>query len=1173
MSSNEQRRIPPPPSFTTAPDMNATSSEFAVPTFSSAPDLSELTTDNNNKSKKEHKHKKHKRKERTSEKKNRGRSRSPEKSSSHHHRDRRSRTPEKRHRSPDRRSRHRSRTPEKRRHYSSRSPERRSRHRSRSPPDRKRHRTRERRSRRSPSPLPITGELESGLRFIKDIRGDSDNLTYGGIHSYDVPNYKREGGGYVIGLPSNLRIDWASGKSGKTLKLYNTWPSGTKKKRYTDADYSWKETDKAMKRIFIRPGSNVQEDEDLNYIKVEGEAETTRKKTNEQVISSGVDYRSIEGPNVPNTSDDDEEVEEEGESFDEYIRRRTIEFNKKLNQDPHDVETWLAFIAFQDESAQGLNTGVDKKSRSKASKSSLNEVKMSIFEKAIEANPSDEMLLLAYLTCGEEIWDTLTLLQHWDQALKSRPESIRLWADYINLRQTNFSSFSFSQCVKVFEDCISTLNKVARRLQKERKNEDNYEARENIESVMVYVFLRGCLFMKQSGYQERAFGTLQALVEFTLYQPHIFTLSFDIIFEDMVAEFSEFWDHEVPRFGEKGAKGWKEYYRSKYEEEDTTVEKVESVEEEDEEDIYSLVDWVRLEESKERRSRLPMKMKDVAAEVVDEDPYVITLSDDICEFLFCITTQEARQGLIYSIFVFLGLPFTPPGVGTNTHFCIDTFTHNELKLDGFWPTQQRPLLLTYIDGIPMDPERTTDDQRPYDYPISYPVGVSELFTRHDHWFSCVTNCHVDNGLEIEFARNAFKQLLALKWTNHLSICYLSFESSYSNKSARNVAKGMLKDYQTNLSLWNAYAQMEKSHGKLKEARKVYQTALATYQTFPKKDQVMVPLVYSAFAQLEWEEGRSDEALKILVSFGVEQPYDEKESLPTNAQILKAQRFFEQKTSQLSMLIRNNEQEMDIAYHYTICYALFRLLTRNMIEASNVYENALEYIQEHNAERGFESEVLWVAYAKLIYKNVEMNHHKGYKPGHLRSLLQRAILLFPNNTVFIGLYVWNEARTKLHNRVKSMFVQSLASGPNVILWLSAIRTELHYHQPYDANQVRSLFESAVEKTNTKSSILLWKLFIEHEIKCGEMTKAKSLFYRAIRACPWSKEICLLGIRLLSRCLSEKELHEIISLMMEKEIRLRHPIDDRLLIIDEQNTQKEQVEKNHISDEESYPSLLM
>ncbi|KAI9250894.1 NRDE-2, necessary for RNA interference-domain-containing protein [Phascolomyces articulosus] len=893
-----------------------------------------------------------------------------------------------------------------------------------------------------------------------------------------------------------------------------------------------------MKRIRIRPDSNVQVEADLNFIKIENDGETTQKNKNDQVISSGVDYRSIEGPNVHNRSDEEDVSEEEGESFDEYIRRRTIEFNKKLAQDRNDVELWLAFINFQDEAAQGLNTGVEGKSKSKANKSSLNDVKMSIFEKALEANPTDETLLLAYLTCGEEIWDTLTLLRHWDQALKARPESIRLWADYINLRQTNFSSFSFTQCVKVFEDCISTLNKVAYRLQKVRKNVDNLEERENIESVMVYVFLRACLFMKQSGYHERAFGTLQALVEFTLFQPHIFTLSFDITFEDMVAEFSDFWDNEVLRF-----------------EEDTLTRETASPEEDDEEDVYSLVDWVRLEEAKESRNRLPMKMKDVAPDIVDEDPYAITLSDDIREFLFCITAPETKQGLIYSIFVFLGLPFTPPGVGTNTHFCVDTFTHNELKLDGFWPSERRPLLLTYIDGIAMDPERTTNDSRPYDYPVSYPVGISELFARHDHWFSCVTNCHVENPLEAEFTRNAFKQLLSLKWANHLAVCYLSFESrkSYLTQinigclySARIVAKTLLKDNQTNLSLWNAYAQMEKSHGKLKEARKVYQTALATYHTFPNQDQAMIPLVCSAFAQLEWEEGQSDEALKILASLGSEQPYEPKGPAPSNAQILKVQRFYEQKTSQLSMLTGSTKQEMDISFHYTICYALFQFLTRGITEASNVFEHALEYIEERHAERGFESEVLWVAYAKIVYKNISMNHRKGYKPGHLRYLLQRALLLFPNNTVFIGLYVWNEARTKLYNRVRSMFTSSIESDPNVILWLSSIRTELHYHQPYDINQVKSLFESAVEKTSTRSSILLWKLFIEHEVKCGEMIHAKSLFYRAIRACPWSKEICLLGIRLLSRYLSEKELHEIVSLMMEKEIRLRHPIDDRLLV---------------------------
>lgn len=39
--------------------------------------------------------------------------------------------------------------------------------------------------------------------------------------------------------------------------------------------------------------------------------------------------------------------------------------------------------------------------------------------------------------------------------------------------------------------------------------------------------------------------------------------------------------------------------------------------------------------------------------------------------------------------------------------------------------------------------------------------------------------------------------------------------------------------------------------------------------------------------------------------------------------------------------------------------------------------------------------------------------------------------------------------------------------------------------------------------TRASILVWKLYIEHEIRCKNMDRAKSLYYRAIRACPWSK----------------------------------------------------------------------
>lgn len=126
-----------------------------------------------------------------------------------------------------------------------------------------------------------------------------------------------------------------------------------------------------------------------------------------------------------------------------------------------------------------------------------------------------------YMTHSTTLYSTLTLLENWDRALARIPNSIRLWSDYINLRQTNFSSFSFDDCVKVFEDCLGTLHQISRRLQTTMKHDDDHLdgmkdgryrsvshttyltpfciERENIESLMVYVVLRLCLFMKQAG--------------------------------------------------------------------------------------------------------------------------------------------------------------------------------------------------------------------------------------------------------------------------------------------------------------------------------------------------------------------------------------------------------------------------------------------------------------------------------------------------------------------------------------------------------------------------------------------------------------------------------------------------------------------------------------------------
>jgi len=47
---------------------------------------------------------------------------------------------------------------------------------------------------------------------------------------------------------------------------------------------------------------------------------------------------------------------------------------------------------------------IGKKLTSGATTSSVNEVKLSIYEKALTANPGNERLLLGYLKCAERLW-------------------------------------------------------------------------------------------------------------------------------------------------------------------------------------------------------------------------------------------------------------------------------------------------------------------------------------------------------------------------------------------------------------------------------------------------------------------------------------------------------------------------------------------------------------------------------------------------------------------------------------------------------------------------------------------------------------------------------------------------------------------------------------------------
>ncbi|CAJ0914258.1 933_t:CDS:2 [Entrophospora sp. SA101] len=122
-------------------------------------------------------------------------------------------------------------------------------------------------------------------------------------------------------------------------------------------------------------------------------------------------------------------------------------------------------------------------------------------------------------------------------------------------------------------------------------------------------------------------------------------------------------------------------------------------------------------------------------------------------------------------------------------------------------------------------------------------------------------------------------------------------------------------------------------------------------------------------------------------------------------------------------------------------------------------------------------------------------------------------------------------------LNQMLENMLKKNPNHILWTFAIFSELHSQHPYDVHRVRNLFDKALECPKTKNSISLWALYINYEIKHEQYSKAKILYYNAIRECPWSKDLYMIAFRKLRSQFSTEELDEVMNVMLEKEIRLR------------------------------------
>lgn len=92
-------------------------------------------------------------------------------------------------------------------------------------------------------------------------------------------------------------------------------------------------------------------------------------------------------------------------------------------------------------------------------------------------------------------------------------------------------------------------------------------------------------------------------------------------------------------------------------------------------------------------------------------------------------------------------------------------------------------------------------------------------------------------------------------------------------------------------------------------------------------------------------------------------------------------------------------------HLAFSAALFEYLARGLSSAVDVIEQHIFRLENSSAAGSAEHEEAWMMYVKLLYRHT--NAGRGFKPGQLRDVTERAIKDFKNNSMFLATFYHNE----------------------------------------------------------------------------------------------------------------------------------------------------------------------
>ncbi|KAL6310050.1 DUF1740-domain-containing protein [Sparassis latifolia] len=947
-----------------------------------------------------------------------------------------------------------------------------------------------------------SGAMSPPLYFT-DRKGDALNVRFGGLHAGDIPRYTIvDRGRTVLGLDRAWKVVHR-GKSGVEIGI-----GGRRKMPAL--------TDSSSRRLLAAPTRrllSLSKDKD-KYEEVEGfiRLPSGRKHKDDQ------SYRSITLQKHDAASDESgsssSEAESSGDESDTtlltslQVTLKSLE--EKLTSDPASVPTWLSLLSHT------LSTiPLDSKNATKA----RSEITLSVLSRALSVHPSNatsRALRLRYIKAGEEVWHESELRAEWETAVKVG--GIEIWLEWLDWRVRHTE--------KGIEGVVNDAKRVLGTL----------GSGEQDELGKLRVLWRVAVAFRDAGYVERASALFQAQAELTFKTPSSLAST---LLETQLDALEEFWESESLRIGEAGAPGWSSWLASGRPDPDPHQLPRKSTDTrtaDAEADAYRR--WAALETLADRSQQLPTRTLN-ADDAAESDPFGTILFSDVRPLLVALRTPRAAHALRMVWLAFLGLHV--PGFGAALGAAEDST--DDRWADAHLASQAYLNALIPAEGDMARLRITADAQagvlvgREREYRTGFgPVkswrwgvlgaleGIGEDAGAWRMWMR-EDVVSVDQGLVREVFRQCRRSGLEdVEW----DVLALAFEAAVNAKGATKLSKALLGSAPDSLPLWAAHARLERLRGHTDDARKVYQAVLVSSHPHRPGD----GSVWWDWAETEWLARKPDATLLVIVrSAGAEGT--------SGIAILRAKRQLDGLLGQVSGA-QWKEREAWIKLR-----ALLELLTASVPSALAVLDGHLGALEVGSAAH----ESLTVATLALLYYHGTVLRNP-MPPVLLRQRTESAIETYPSNTVVLGMFLEAEKGQGIWGRVRAMLGESTVDGvskeKDVARRVAEVWVSGWDKGRWEAEQERTRggLSAAVQDDRTRGSAILWRLFVEFEIRVGQLAKAKKLLFRAVGECPLAKELYLLAFGPLRSEFSGRELSEWANTMAERGVRMRQGLDEML-----------------------------